>query len=831
MVMTQLLGVLVHPAGKTKLTESERAERIAQLEQLGFPLTELSPEVAEDFDITAGKPLERAILLSQALTQRKFNYIWASRGGFGTTELVKFLENLLPPVLPPKTFIGFSDNSFLGNYLAARHPNLTYIHANHAFDPTLLEKGNQDSNILFRIIAGHIPEPMNLKATWSSHTPEKRWEIEGPCIPFNLSLAESFSCLRHVSIPQNSILFLEDINEDLFRIVRKFDSLLNSGMIEQCAAIVLGHFTHCPKADGTDATEIEIAKLFSRKTRIPVLVTTAFGHAENRLPLVANSACKVSMSQLESTVQISFEKRNRDGLATRFPATLFPITMRHETNEQPKLHFTGVGGTGMAAVAGLFKSASFRITGSDNPIYPPMDEVIRHIGLQQTVGYHSETLNTTSPDAVVLANVITRRNAELKPNLEMESLLKSDLPTFSFPSALRKFFLHKTKNIVVSGTHGKTSTTSLITQMLSHLGRDPSLFVGGSPANFQHGFRLGAKDLFVLEGDEYDSALFDKGPKFLHYEPSVALINNIEFDHADIYPNIEAIEEEFYRLACLTRDRGGVVVANSDDPRVVKIVERANATVLWFGQSGKTKTENTWKLNEFETLIDGTSIKCTSPSGQLHTFKTRLFGAHNAMNTTAALAVLHALKSIDHGTPVSQSKLTSLNPTQNELVEWGLSAGTFLGVKRRFELVGQTRDIAVFDDFAHHPTAIATTLEAFRSYVKSAKRRGRLIACFDPRNATMRRSVLQDQLAGSFSTADVVYLGKVPVDMRLKEEEALNGPRVASLIGPKATYFSDNELLLKQLIESAQPGDTIVFMSSGSFDGLPRKLHSSLEST
>ncbi|MEN9528876.1 MAG: hypothetical protein RI932_749, partial [Pseudomonadota bacterium] len=804
---TQLRGALVHPAGKTRLTEAERAERLTHLTQLGFHLTELAPEVAEVHELTAGKPLERAVLLSQALTQRKFEYVWASRGGFGTTELVRFLENLLPPVLPPKLFIGFSDNSFLGNYLAARHPNLTYVHANHAFDSTLLGAGNADTEILFKLMRGEVPESITVQASWCSSPSGSSFAIKGQCIPFNLSLAESFAVLRHAEIPEGCILFLEDINEELFRVVRKFDSLVNAGMIARCSAIVLGNFTSCPKTDGTAATETEIAEIFARKTNIPVAVAPIFGHAEKRMPLVAHAECKLEQIDNETKLTISFRKYDRPGLATRFPADLYPVSSAQNPDRQPKLHFTGVGGTGMAAVAGLFKSAHFEISGSDNPIYPPMDEVIRHIGLNQTIGYHAETLGQTQPDAVILANVITRRNAELKPNLEMESLLRSDIPTFSFPSALRKFFLHRATNIVVSGTHGKTSTTSLITQMLSHLGKDPSLFVGGAPANFQHGYRLGQKQIFVLEGDEYDSALFDKGPKFLHYEPSIALINNIEFDHADIYANIEAIEEEFYRLACLTRDRKGIVVANADDPRVVRVVQRSKAEVIWFGQSSGTLPGHHWKLESFQTQVDGTAIRCGSPTNQSHTFKTRLFGAHNAMNATASFAVMHALKALEERAINKREDCPVSVPTQKELLAWGEAAASFLGVKRRFELIGQSKNIAVFDDFAHHPTAIATTLEAFRAYVTSAQRPGRLIACFDPRNATMRRSVLQEQLAGSFSSADVVFLGKVPVDLRLKEDEALNGAKVAALIGQKATYFPDNDLLLETLLESVRPGD------------------------
>lgn len=828
MESTQQLGALIHPAGKVRLSTEEKELRLRHLSEAGFVLHELNPEIEEQFELTAGKPLDRAVLLAQALTLRKFSYLWAARGGFGTTELVPFLENLLPPVIPPKIFVGFSDNSFLGNYLAARYPNFTYVHANHVFDPKLLISESLDTNLLFEIIRGQAPAPQTFNADWCSVAPRQAELLTGPCIPFNLSLAESYAATRHVSIPDNSILFLEDINEELFRVVRKFDSLINSGLIEKCGAIVLGNFTDCKKPDGTPASEQEIAQLIAEKAKIPVLVLKVFGHEENRLPLVAHSRVTVTLSQSAPKVQISFCAEHRQGLATQFNASLYSIRNSSDAARKPKLHFTGIGGTGMAAVAGLFSSAGFQISGSDNPIYPPMDEVIKHIGLEPVVGYHHETLEAVQPNGVVLANVISRKNAELKPNPEMQALLELNLPTMSFPSALRRFFLHETKNIVVSGTHGKTSTTSLIAQMLSHLGKDPSLFVGGSPANFQHGFRLGSGGIFVLEGDEYDSALFDKGPKFLHYEPSISLINNIEFDHADIYPNIEAIEEEFYRLACLTRDRGGIVVANMDDERVVRVVGRAQAPVIWFGQNKIKATGPMWQLTRCSTETDGLSALCTAPDSTQVSIKTRLFGVHNAMNTTAALAVLHALKIIESVPVADHNSIASFSLSPSELESWSAAAKTFLGVKRRFELLGTANDIAIFDDFAHHPTAITTTIDAFRSYVTSAKRSGRLIVCFDPRNATMRRSVLQEQLAQSFKDADVVLLGKVPIDMRLQETEILDGKKVAQLIGAKAIYFTENTLLLEHLRRMTRSGDTVVFMSSGSFDGLPHKLQNSL---
>ncbi|MEY2987679.1 MAG: hypothetical protein RJB13_1200, partial [Pseudomonadota bacterium] len=371
---SQKLGALIHPAGKIRLSAEEQEHRLRQLQELGLNLTEFAPEIEEQFELTAGKPLDRAILLAQALTLRKFSYVWAARGGFGTTELVPFLENLLPPVLPPKLFIGFSDNSFLGNYLAARYPNMTYIHANHAFDPLLLDPSNSDTSLLLQLIKGESPKPQILNAEWCSSVNGNTFSLTGPCIPFNLSLAESFAATRHVSFPENSILFLEDINEELFRVQRKFDSLINAGLIDKCSAIILGSFSDCKKADGSVASEQEIAELFSRKSGKPVLVVKAFGHDDRRLPLVAHTTIRVSKSSNEITVEISFTAENRNGLATEFSAALCPIKNSNNPDAMPQLHFTGIGGTGMAAVAGLFSSAGFSISGSDNPIYPPMDE-------------------------------------------------------------------------------------------------------------------------------------------------------------------------------------------------------------------------------------------------------------------------------------------------------------------------------------------------------------------------------------------------------------------------------------------------------------------------
>ena len=812
---------IVYPSGQLHRTPEEVQARLAEISELNLDCVHLPLQNESENGYTAGTTLERATQLSFALTSRKFSTLWAARGGFGATETLRALEHMLPPVLPPKTLFGFSDISGLGVYLACRFPNFTYVHANHAFDNSLFTGPELDRTILFSLLNGEKVKPLTLPVD-SVHSRKKRFPgtLTGSCIPLNLSLAESLSTLRQVQLPPQNILFIEDLNEDLFRILRKCDSLINSGFLADTVAIVLGTFNDCPNAKNENVNLADIADLLSKKIDVPILVCPVFGHDKPRLPLVCHSNTSIVFDANGADITLSFNVRENKKVATEFAAGLYlpPLGSR--------VHFTGIGGTGMAAVAGLFKTAGFPLSGSDNPIYPPMDKVIKDLGIEPAVGYQALNIETFEPDAIVLANVITRKNAELKPNLELEHLLKTNLPMLSFPSALRKFFLKDSLNIVVSGTHGKTTTTSLIAHSLTELGTQPSFLIGGAPLNFSSGFALNNKKLFVLEGDEYDSAFFDKGPKFLHYEPSIALINNIEFDHADIYANVEAIEEEFLLLARLTHERGGIVIANLADPRVLKIAHQSGANVIGFSDKSMPADFPVWELVGYKTHSLGSTVTVRSPSGMQFAVESGVFGKHNALNIIAAFAVLQAHDALGNSLRhAAKADLASFcaKATSAQCASWSKTFVNFGGVKRRFELITLTNDVAVFDDFAHHPTAIDTTLDAFKDYAHAAGRKGRLIACFDPRNATMRRSVLARQLAQSFSHADLVFLGKVPKDLRLNSEETLDGPAVAKACGSKASYFDDNDQLCNQLATLAKPGDTVVFMSSGAFDGLPGK--------
>lgn len=814
---------IVYTSGKlTQSALTQKSNRLEELKELGFDLTEMAPKHDSETGYMAGRPIERAAILSHALSNRNFKSLWAARGGFGATALLPFLENMLPPALPSKTLYGFSDVSFIGVYLALRFPNFTYVHANHPFDENLLSGSQTDKNILFDLL--HDKKTLPITYPIENYASKyKNESLEGLCIPVNLSLAESLSCIKYISLPENNILFLEDIGEDINRTLRKFDSLVNSGFLEKTSAIVLGNFTDITDNSKNKVTENQIAKLFSEKCKLPVFILPIFGHDKSRHPLVCLSLTSISFQKNGSaSITLSFERKFTNEISTSFPTGLF-------RPHGDAVHFSGIGGTGMAAVAGLFKAAGFNITGSDNPIYPPMSQVLADLDIIPQVGYKSDNIDKKNPDFVILANAISRVGADLKENEELESLLQRSIPIYSFPSALRTFFLKNSLNIVVAGTHGKTTTTSVVAHLFAEVGIEPSFLIGGAPKNFKSGFQLGKSNVFILEGDEYDTAFFDKGPKFLHYEPKISLLNNIEFDHADIYKNVEAIEEEFFRLACVTRDRGGIVIANLNDKRVCQILKKSNAPFIGFGFNVDEKM-NSYSVSSILSSASGISIELKTPLKTINV-TTQMFGKHNALNSAASLAIIHAYSILEKHKSVTdqndlQNKLSEVDEKMLSNAQTGLS--NFLGVRRRFEFIGLEKDIAVFDDFAHHPTAIEATLDAFRTYIKETNRTGKLIVCFDPRNATMRRRILQNDLIRSLQCADEIYLGKVPIDKRIDSENVLDGNAVAKACGPKATYFSDNEKMCDFLSERARPGDTIVFMSSGAFDNLPRKFFSKI---
>ncbi len=824
---------IVFPSGQLNISEEKRENRLKQIRQRGLEPTLFEPQTPSEDGSSAGYTLDRAMHLAQALTLRSNSTLWAAKGGFGSTSLLLALEQMLPPVLPEKILVGYSDVSFIGTVLSFKYPNLHYIMGGHAFEENLFETKSLQADLTVKLMKGETVPPIEQDVPLSFVNESENDTIDGSILPLNLSLAESLATLRNLRPPRGNILFLEDINEDFYRILRKFDSLRNSGFLQHSEAIVLGNFTACTDAEDKEVEPEVLARSVHQRTGLPTFVLPIFGHDNWRMPLVAGARVEFAKKQgTEWQVSLSFDRPKTNSSTSKLHTGAKVLDVPRKRLDKTCVHFLGIGGTGMTAVAGLAKKAGLSVTGSDGPIYPPMSNVLSSLGIKPAVGYKKENIRPEETDLVVLANAISRLDGSLQKNEEFEALLQTHLSTLSFPAFLREYFLKDSFNIVAAGTHGKTTTTSALAFAFQELGNDPSYLIGGSPLNFSQGFHFGKKDLFILEGDEYDTALFDKGPKFLHYEPRVALINNIEFDHADIYSDLTAIQAEFRRLAEVTAAKKGIVVANADSVNVHEVLRESDIPTLFFGSKDVDLDGPYWQLLKLKTLEDGSELELRSPNGQKHTVRTKLFGHHNALNIVASMTVLHAYHLLQekHEGYSSERLLKAAAELSSSAAErWSEALGGFRGVKRRFELLYQKDQLSVFDDFAHHPTAVRETLAAFRDYHNVTHKPGKLRVCFDPRNATMRRSVLQNELAQSLEGADQVYLGRAAQDLRIPEAQRFNGRQVAEKIGSCARAFEESNSLLNSLIEETTPGDTVVFMSSGSFDNLPASFVESLK--
>lgn len=472
-----------------------------------------------------------------------------------------------------------------------------------------------------------------------------------------------------------------------------------------------------------------------------------------------------------------------------------------------KIYFMGIGGTGMAAVAGLCQEAGYTITGSDVPMYPPMSTMLEELKIPVRSPYAAENLTAEKPDVVVVANALSRGNVEL------EALLRSGIPYTSFPKLTGDLFLKQRTSIVVSGTHGKTTTGSLLAHVLFELGQDPGFIIGGIPRNFPRSFRLGTGKTFVIEGDEYDTAFFDKGPKFLHYHPNHLIINNIEFDHADIYANVEAIEAQFANVARLV-PKDGAIMANYDDPRVRTLLEtvKPQCNVIKVATLGESKDGDVTLVRY--SAREGqrgeqlwTAVIKTKTWGEL-TVETTLSGKHMIANVTQVVATIESL--------AKRGQLTK-TPTADELAK---TIKSFKSVARRLDHLGGVGDIDVFEDFAHHPTAVGLVIEGFRAVYPKR----RLLVAFEPKNATSRRNTFQKDYVKKLGLADLVYIGPCPEDKRIPEDQRMNIDDIAQNIGSRAATFQSNDALLNKMIKDIKPGDAVIFMSAGSFSGIQYKL-------
>lgn len=454
------------------------------------------------------------------------------------------------------------------------------------------------------------------------------------------------------------------------------------------------------------------------------------------------------------------------------------------------IHLMGICGTAMASLAGLFQSQGFQVTGSDQNFYPPMSLQIEKLKIPVFKGYSAENL-ASKPDLVIVGNVITRENPEA------QELMRLGLPYMSLPQAMSHFLIQDRHSVVVAGTHGKTTTTSLTAWALERLNLNPGFLIGGIPKNFSQSFQLPQKNWFVIEGDEYDTAFFDKVPKFIHYKPRSVILTSIEFDHADIYKNLDEVKAAFRRLLELIPEDGRLIY-NAEDENILSLLSFCRGQKISF-----SKNKNSDFCIEAVKPTRGGIEFSVSHQGVLSTFDLPMFGEYNAMNATAVFALLKTL---------------DLKFDYQDI----LSA--FQGVKRRQELIGEPNQIQVIEDFAHHPTAVAHTIATFQRRPHS----GKLHAVFEPRSATSRRKVFQNEYIQSFLKSDFAYItqpfaqDKLPLNDRFSTDEVV--AEISQKSACRALACSDANDVVTQLKKNAQPGDTILIMSNGGFDGIYEKL-------
>jgi UDP-N-acetylmuramate: L-alanyl-gamma-D-glutamyl-meso-diaminopimelate ligase len=455
------------------------------------------------------------------------------------------------------------------------------------------------------------------------------------------------------------------------------------------------------------------------------------------------------------------------------------------------IYLIGIGGAAMAPLAGMLAERGYRVAGSDTDVYPPASTLLEKLGIPWKCGFREEHLEP-APDLVVIGNAASRGNPEV------EFVLDHKIPYRSLPETLREFFLTGHDSLVVAGTHGKTTTTAMLAWIFQSAGRRPDFLVGGVAENFGKSYGLGGGREFIVEGDEYDSAFFDKGPKFLHYRPDDLIITSLEFDHADIYADLAAIELQFRRLVNLVPRRGRIVCWGESDT-VRGVVAKALCKVETYGFGAG----NDWVAGDLEYYEEATHFRVASGGIEGGRIRLPMAGRHNVLNSLAAIAIAHG-----RGIP-------------REAIQEALA--TFRGVARRMQVRGEASGITVVDDFAHHPTAIRATIQGARDRWPGR----RIWAAFEPRSNTMRRRVFENDLADALASADGAVLGAVNRAKLLSDEERLSPQRVLEHIrgsGRRAEQFDSADAIADFLAAETRPGDVVLVLSNGSFDGLCEKL-------
>jgi len=473
------------------------------------------------------------------------------------------------------------------------------------------------------------------------------------------------------------------------------------------------------------------------------------------------------------------------------------------------IHFVAIGGTGMGALAGLCKRRGITVTGSDKKLYPPMSTKLEEWGIEVDDGFAAKHVTKRGPDLVVIGNAVRKDNPEAR------ATLRAGLPYMSFPDALFALAMKDKRRIVVTGTHGKTTTTTMIASMLFHMGRDPSFLIGGIPVEFGDSFRDGEGSDFVVEGDEYDTAFFDKTPKFLHYEPHILVITSVEFDHADIYRDLDHVKEAFRTLVA-RMPVDGLIFAATDQEGVADVVRDAPCRVISYGVDREgAPSRADYRGTSVKVGPHGTGFQLTlEREDGTHAYGVgiRAAGHFNAENAVVALAIADTL-----GMP---------------MLEVASAMAKYQGVKRRMEVRGVARGAVVVDDFAHHPTAVGVSVAAARDRFRARK----LYAVFEPRTNTSRRAIFQQAYGQAFGAADCTVIKRVDTSDPIysatgKVEEFFSADILVQRIhskGKEAIAFSTVEEIVEFLERELQSGDVVLVMSNGSFDGIFDKLFAAL---
>jgi UDP-N-acetylmuramate: L-alanyl-gamma-D-glutamyl-meso-diaminopimelate ligase len=455
------------------------------------------------------------------------------------------------------------------------------------------------------------------------------------------------------------------------------------------------------------------------------------------------------------------------------------------------IHLIAVCGTGMGALACMLRDLGFEVTGSDQKVYPPMSTFLVQKGIRIMDGYREENV-AYGPDLVVVGNVISRDNPEVMKVAQM------GLPYCSMPQALNHYVARGKETLLVSGTHGKTTTSSILAWLLHEAGHDPSYMIGGILKNFDSNYRLGKGPYFVIEGDEYDTAFFDKVPKFFHYDPQIAVTTSIEFDHADIFNDLDHVKGAFaHFLSGLAES--SLLLGFDGDKNLDDLIGGCHCRIERYGK----QKGSPWRLGQISTDPPWTAFEVFKNARPYANFRTRLFGEHNLFN---ALSVIAIADHLNIPIPVVASALES-----------------FEGIKRRQEIRGQKRQITVMDDFAHHPTAVRETIRA----VKSIRQNGRLIAVFEPRTATSMRRIFQSEYARSFDMADLICIRQPPQVRKIPDGEEFSSEQLVADLnqnGKAAHFFADTDAIIDFLISNARPADLVLIMSNGGFDNIHQRL-------